>query len=417
MTDERPGTSPVRPTDELAGWTADEIRRVGYRVADLVAAHLAGDADGPPFRPVPPSLVDEAFTGPLPPGGTPVDTILDDFAADVAPYPFGNGHARFFGWVNSPPAVVGVFAEALAAAMNPSVAGGNHAAVYVEHQVIAWFRELLGFPDAAAGLLVSGGSVASLTALAVARQRAAAAAGVDVRARGVGAIGPLAVYATSEAHGCIRKAIELLGLGSDALHLVATDAGGRMDVVALATALDADELLGIRPMAVIASAGTVNTGAIDPLAALADLCQKRAIWLHVDGAYGAPAILSERRRAELEPMGRADSIAVDPHKWLGVPVEAGLVLVRDAALMRSTFSLVPPYLQTDGNEAGVAGPPWFSEFGIQQTRGFRALKVWMALRHAGRDGYARLIDRNLAQADELAARYAGPTTWSSSRRA
>ncbi len=408
MTDERRETSAIEPTGGPVGgpaaWTADEIRRVGRRVADLIASHLADDADGPPFRPVPPALVTGVFAEPLPSGGTSVDAILDDFEAHVAPYPFGNGHARFFGWVNSPPAFVGVFAEALAAAMNPSVAGGNHAAVYVEHQVIAWFRELLGFPDAAAGLLVSGGSVASLTALAVARQRAAAAAGVDVRARGVGAMGPVAVYATTEAHGCIRKAVELLGLGSDALRLVATDAGGRMDVGALITALHADELAGVRPMAVVASAGTVNTGAIDPLEPLADLCRERAIWLHVDGAYGAPAILTARCRAELEPMGWADSVAVDPHKWLGVPVEAGLVLVRDAALMRSTFSLVPPYLQTDGNQAGVAGPPWFSEFGIQQTRGFRALKVWMALRHAGRDGYARLIERNLAQADELADR-------------
>jgi glutamate/tyrosine decarboxylase-like PLP-dependent enzyme len=304
--------------------------------------------------------------------------------------------------VNSPPEAIGIFADALAAAMNPSCAGGNHAAVYVERQVIDWFRQITGFPPESMGLLVSGASMAALTALAVARH---AGCGFDVRTCGVQrSPSRLLVYKSGEGHGCHQKAVELLGIGSENLRMIESDRAHRMLPAALDAALGRDREQGNTPLAVVASAGTVNTGAIDPLDEIADICARHKVWLHVDGAYGAPAILTSKYRKELSAISRADSLALDPHKWLYVPVEAGLVLVRDAQAMRDAFSLVPPYLRTDGKLEGVGGLPWFSEYGFQQTRGFRALKVWMALRQHGIEGYRASIERDIALAENLADR-------------
>jgi glutamate/tyrosine decarboxylase-like PLP-dependent enzyme len=381
-------------------WSAEEIRRVGRSVVDLIAAHLTDLPDRPVFRPVPGDLASAFLQTPVPEAGQEPDRILKDFAAMVERYPFGNGHPRFFGWVNSPPAVMGIFAEALAAMMNPSVAGGNHAAVYVEHQVIGWCKQLLGFPADAGGLLVSGGSMGTLTGLAVARH---VKAGAPVRTTGMQGVGQrLMVYASQEAHGCIQKAVELLGLGSENLRRMPTDERRRMHVAALEAAIRRDLEAGHRPMAVVASAGTTNSGAIDPLDEIVEVCRRYDLWLHVDGAYGAPAILTRRYRAALAPLALADSVALDPHKWLYVPVDAGLALVRDAQAMRDTFSLVPPYLRTDGDPSGVGGLPWLSEFGFEQTRAFRALKVWMTLKHHGVAGYAEAVERDCALADYLA---------------
>jgi glutamate/tyrosine decarboxylase-like PLP-dependent enzyme len=249
--------------------------------------------------------------------------------------------------------------------------------------------------------------MASLTALAVARHAAAARVGFDVRVSGLqGSDHQLVVYVGDQGHTCIQKASELLGLGSRNLRMIPSDAQFRLRVDLLESAIEADLAAGRVPMAVCATVGTTNTGAIDPLAEIAAVCRRHGIWLHVDGAYGAPAILTERYSAALEGLALADSVALDPHKWLYVPVEAGLILIRDAGLMRDTFSLVPAYLRTDGSPTGVGGPTWFSEFGFQQTRGFRALKVWMALKHEGLDGYRALIEHDLALAERLATRVA-----------
>ena len=240
--------------------------------------------------------------------GLSADAILDRFEKEIAPYPFGNGHPRFYGWVNSPPVVIGILAEALAAAMNPSCAGGNHAAVYVERQVVGWFKRILGSPAEAMGLLVSGGLMAALTALAVARH---AKCPFDVRTKGVQSTPQrLVVYRGGEAHGCHQKAIELLGIGSDNLRTVPHDSSLRLVARALDEAIHQDVKNGFIPLAVIASAGTVNTGAIDPLDEIADVCARHHVWLHVDGVYGAPAILSERYSAPLAALARADSIAL-----------------------------------------------------------------------------------------------------------
>jgi aromatic-L-amino-acid/L-tryptophan decarboxylase len=383
-------------------WTADEIRRVGYKVVDLIAGHLSTLPDEPAFRPVPRDQADALRSMPVPLEPVPADDILRRFADQIEPHPFGNGHPRFWGWVNSPPAVMGVFAEALAAAMNPSCAGGNHAAIYVEHAVLAWFREMLGFPASSAGLLVSGGSMATMTALAVARH---VKSGVDVRVNGLrDAPAPFAFYMSAEAHSCARKAIELLGFGSGSVRTIATGADYRMNVDALDAAIGQDLAHGVRPIAVVATAGSTNTGAIDDLAAIVGVCRRHEVWMHVDAAYGGPAVLSAEYAGPLHAIAQADSVALDPHKWLFVPVEAGLVLVRDAEAMRSTFSLVPPYIRQSGSAGDVYGLPWFSEYGFQQTRGFRALKVWMTLQQFGLKGMSEAIEENLALAAYLADR-------------
>jgi len=382
-------------------WSAPEIRRMGYQVVDLIADHLSRLPDTPVFQPFPTELAERYLHSTVPEYGVSWEEILKTVATEIAPFPFGNGHPRFYGWVNSPPAVVSIFAEALAAAMNPSCAGGNHAAVYVEREVINWFRQMLGFPVGTMGLLVSGGSMAALIALAAARH---SKCGYDVRALGLqGSDTQLVFYRSGETHGCYQKAIELMGIGSRNLVTIEHDSAMRMVPSALDAAISRDEQSGRVPIAVIASAGTVNSGTIDPLDEIANVCEQHRVWLHVDGAYGAPAVLTSEYSDELSSLARADSIALDPHKWLYIPVEAGLVLVRAGSILRQAFSLVPPYLQTEGKPEGVGGLPWFSEFGFQQTRAFRALKVWMALRFHGLEGYRAAIEKDLMLAVHLAS--------------
>jgi len=381
----------------------EEFRRLGHRAVDLLADWLGGIPAGPVFAPMTPAEREALMAQPLPDAGVAPDAILERFASAVLPHPMGNGHPRFFGWVNSAPAPMGALAELLAATMNPSCAGGDHAAIYVERCAVRWLMELVGFPaEGSMGLLVSGGSVASLTALAAARHRAAAALGWSVRAEGLQPPHPrLVLYMGEEGHSCLRKAAELLGLGSEAVRVLPADADHRLDPAAVAAAIARDRAAGLQPFCVAASAGTVSTGAVDPLDALADLCAREGLWFHVDGAYGAVAAVAPERAARFAGLARADSLVLDPHKWLAVPVECGAVLVRDGAGLRDAFSLVPPYLRTEEGK-GFGGLPWYSEYGVQQTRGFRALKLWMTLQHAGRAGVRRLVSRHLALAAHLA---------------
>jgi aromatic-L-amino-acid/L-tryptophan decarboxylase len=382
---------------------SDRIKALGARITALAAEHLTGMRGRAVFGPMRAEVRRALIEQPLPRQGLAPDLILERIATELMPYPMGNGHPRFFGWVNSPPAHLAALTEMLAAALNASCAGGDHAAVYLEHGVVGWLMDLVDFPrDGSYGLLVSGGSMASLTALAAARHAAARADGWDLRACGLqGDRRYLTLYASSESHGCIRKSVELLGLGSDSIRTVPVDAGFRMDAAALRTAIEADKSAGHRPFCVVASAGTVNTGAIDPIDAIAALCSEHHLWLHVDGAYGAVGILDPEATPLYRGMARADSIALDPHKWLSVPVECGAVLVRDGDALRETFSLVPPYLRTEPDK-GFGGLPWFSEFGFQQTRGFRALKLWVTMLTLGREGLAEHVMRQRALAKRLA---------------
>jgi glutamate/tyrosine decarboxylase-like PLP-dependent enzyme len=389
-------------------WSADEIKRVGYRVVDEIARYLSELPERPAFEPVPQEAIQQFELAPAPIEGADPDAIVDDVVSSAMRWPFGQGHPRFYAWVNSTPASMGVFAEALAAAMNPSCAGGNHAAVYIERQVIAWYREMLGLPSSWGGLLVSGGSMAALTALAAARHTRA---GFDVRRNGIQHPSrPLVVYRSAESHTCHQKAVELLGIGNNNLRVIPCDRDGRMSVAAFEQAVREDLDHGCAPIALVASAGTVNTGAVDPLDRLAEVCGRYGIWLHVDAAYGGPAVLTTRYAHLRTLLPLADSITLDPHKWLFAPIEAGAVLVRQPQALRETFSLVPPYLRSNATASEAVDPvfglPWFSEYGFQQTRGFRALKCWMTMKQFGLRGYAEALEQCLSLADRLAAQVA-----------
>src|SRR5262245_7657897 len=382
----------------------EHFRRLAHAAVDLAADYLAGIGAAPVFQPMRPAERATLMQEPLDAAGLAPETVLERFRTAVLPHAMGNGHPRFFGWVNSPPAPIGIVADFLAAALNPSCAGGDHAAIYIERAAVRWLMELIGFPsEGSMGLLVSGGSAATLVALAAARHRAGREDGWNVRTEGLQHARPtLCLYATADGHSCIQKAAEILGLGAESIHRIASDERHRMAVESLRAAVTADRAAGRRPFCVAASAGTVGTGAIDPLDALADVCAAERLWLHVDGAYGAVGAALPSLHARYAGLGRADSIALDPHKWLSVPVECGAVLVRDGRLLRESFSLVPDYLRTEADR-GFGGLPWYSEYGIQQTRGFRALKLWMVLQHLGRDGVRDLVGRHLALARHLAA--------------
>ncbi|HEY4388781.1 MAG TPA: pyridoxal-dependent decarboxylase, partial [Ktedonobacteraceae bacterium] len=391
-------------TDLTLSDDLETFRRLGHLAVDMATNHLAQIRQKPVFLPMTPDEREELQQATLTQEGIPPEELLTYIQNKIFTHPMGNGHPRFFGWVNSPPAALGVIADFLASTLNPSCAGGDHAAIYLEYSVVRWLMELSGFPDEGSmGLLVSGASMATLTCLAVARFWAAKEAGRNVREQGLQAQDrQLVLYLSEEGHGCIRKAVEMLGLGSNALHVIPTDSAFRIDIVALHAAIRADREAGRHPFCVAASAGTVNTGAIDPFNALADVCAEEKLWLHIDGAYGAIGKLDPQVAPLFAGLERAQSLAVDPHKWLSVPVECGCAIVRDKQLMRETFSLVPPYLQEEAGK-GFANLPWFSEYGFQQTRGFRALKVWIVLQSTGRQGLSERIRRHNALAQHLAS--------------
>jgi aromatic-L-amino-acid/L-tryptophan decarboxylase len=381
---------------ELGTGDLEEFRRAGHALVDGIADHLAALPGRPVWQPLPDDLRAELLSPPLPDGPTGLGPLAETMERDVLPYAMGNGHPAFFGWVNSPPSLAGVLASLTAAAMNPSVVAGDHADVHLERTAVRWLAELVGYTHApGAGLLTSGASAATIVCLAGARGRAAA--GRDVRRDGLAGAPPLISYVPSEAHSCVPRAIELLGLGSGSIRPVPLS-GGRLDADVLRAAIAADRAAGALPALLVGSAGTVNTGAIDPLEELADVAAAEGLWFHVDGAYGAFGVLDPAIAARYRGMERADSLTLDPHKWLGVPVDAGCALVRRADDLREAFSTVPPYLrQGAGAEVGT-----FAEYGLEQTRPFRALKTWATIAARGRDGIAAQVVRGNSLARELA---------------
>jgi glutamate/tyrosine decarboxylase-like PLP-dependent enzyme len=374
------------------------FRHAGHALVEGVADHLAALPSGAVWQPLPDAPREQLLDLPLPEHAAPLEDLVVTALRDVLPHAMGNGHPAFFGWVNPPPSRAGVLASLAAAAMNPSVVAGDHADVHLERTVVRWLAELVRFPhEPGAGLLTSGASAATIVCFAGARGRALAALGHDVRRDGLAGAPSLTAYVPAEAHSCVQRALELLGLGTGAMREVPLD-GGRLDAVALRASIAADRASGAVPALLVGSAGTVNAGVIDPLEALADVASAEGLWFHVDGAYGAFGVLDPAISARFRGMERADSLALDPHKWLGVPVDAGCALVRRGDDLRDAFSLIPPYLRQDAS----APVGTFAEYGFEQTRPFRALKTWATIAARGRAGIAAQVTRANELARELA---------------
>jgi aromatic-L-amino-acid decarboxylase len=387
------------PATGAAGETElQEFRRAGHALVDGVSDHLAALPSRPVWRPLHDDLRERLLDLPLPERPDTLDDLVATVLRDVLPHAMGNGHPGFFGWVNPPPSSAGVLASLAAAAMNPSVVAGDHSDVHLERAVVRWLAELVGFPHGpGAGLLTSGASAATIVCLAGARGCALAAVDHDVRRDGLARAPQLVAYVPAEAHSCVRRALELLGLGSGAMRDVPLN-GGRLDAAALRATIAADRGSGAVPALLVGSAGTVNAGMVDPLEALADVSAAEGLWFHVDGAYGAFGVLDPAISARFHGMDRADSLALDPHKWLGVPVDAGCALVRRGDDLRDAFSLIPPYLRQDAGEPVGT----FAEYGFEQTRPFRALKTWATIAACGRAGIAARVARANELARELA---------------
>jgi glutamate/tyrosine decarboxylase-like PLP-dependent enzyme len=366
------------------------FRSLGHRLVDLVADGLAGVPAGPVTRGEAPAEIRAALGlgGPLPEQGADPAALLETTARDLFAHSLFNGHPRFFGYITSSPAPIGILADLLASAVNPNVGAFtlSPAATEIEVETVRWIAELIGYPGDCGGVLVSGGNMANFVGFWAARAAVAARGGGDVRAHGVAAVAPrLRIYASGETHTWIQKAADLSGLGTDAIRWIAVDADQRMDLAALRAAIAADRAAGAQPFLVVGTAGSVSTGAIDDLPAIAAIARAEDLWFHVDGAYGGFAAAAPEAPPALRGLALADSVAVDPHKWLYAPLEAGCALVRDRAKLTAAFSYHPAYYHLE-NEATN-----FVDYGMQNSRGFRALKVWLALRQAGAAGYRRMI--------------------------
>jgi glutamate/tyrosine decarboxylase-like PLP-dependent enzyme len=384
-------------TLDPADW--DATRATAHRMVDDMITFLQTIRERPAWSSVPDD-VKARFAQPVPRSGAPLDEVYEDFTRDVLPYPTGNVHPRFWGWVMGTGTPTGMLAEMLAAGMNSHVAGYDQAASLVERQVVAWLAGLMGFPEGSSGVLVSGGTEANLNALIAAR---VAKAGFDVRADGLLAGPQLAVYGSSETHNWVIKACEAIGLGRAAFRPVAVDGGYRIDLDACHARISSDIGAGLRPFAIVGNAGTVNTGAVDDLAGLRALADEFGLWFHVDGAFGSLAALSASSRL-VAGQELADSLAFDLHKWGYMPYEVGVVLTRDPAAQVAAFGKPadqgPAYLRS--SEQGIAvATTYFADRGMQLSRGFKALKVWMSMKEQGVDRIGRAIQANIDQAHRL----------------
>jgi glutamate/tyrosine decarboxylase-like PLP-dependent enzyme len=383
--------------------TEDEFRSLGHDLVDRIARFLASTRGRPVSPGETPDEVRAALnaTLALPEDGTHASALLNHAGDLLFDHSLFNGHPRFYGYITSSAAPVGMLAELLGAAVNANVGAWKLSpmATEMEAQTIRWLAQFIGYPADCGGLLLSGGNVANLTCFLAAR---AAKVGWDARKQGVAAGPALLVYASKETHTWIQKTADMTGLGTDAIRWIGVDNQQRMDLAALEAQYTRDIEEGYLPFLVVGTAGTVSTGAVDPLPSLAAFCQERKLWFHVDGAYGAFAAGIREAPADLMGLTAADSVAVDPHKWLYAPLEAGCALVRNPAALRDAFSYHPPYYSF-----GVEATNYF-DIGPQNSRGFRALKVWLALQHAGSAAYREMIGDDIALARylyELAAEH------------
>jgi glutamate/tyrosine decarboxylase-like PLP-dependent enzyme len=379
----------------------EEFRRAGYKMVDRIAEFLATLPERPVTPGRSPSQV-QAILGdrPVPEGGADASALLEETADLLINNSLFNGHPQFLGYITSSAAPIGTLGDLLASSINPNLGGWllSPIATEIERETVRWIAELIGYPSDCGGLLVSGGNMANFVGFLTGRY---AKAKWNVQEEGLTApdARPLGVYVSAETHTWIEKAGDLFGLGNKNVRWIPTGPDLRMDTRALRRKLDEDREAGILPFLVVGTAGSVGTGVIDPLPELRVICDEYDLWFHADGAYGAFAAMLPDAPADLKALNLADSVALDPHKWLYAPLEAGCVLVRDPEILRSTFDYSPSYYKFDtmsGEE-----PFNFVHYGPQNSRGFRALKVWLAIRHVGRQGYVRMIADDIEMAREL----------------
>lgn len=389
----------------------EDFRAAGHRLIDDIAEFLGSIPKRPVVPPVTPTSLRELLPpGGLPERGSPSGPLLGEAARLLFENSLISAHPRFWGYINSSPAPIGALADLLAAAVNPNVGGWILApiATEIERQTVRWIADLVGYPSDCGGLLVSGGNMANFVPFLVARRAKADKANWPVGATGLSTGRPLRAYVSEETHTWIHKAADLFGLGTDSIRWIPVGKDLRMDMGALRREIERDQAAGDLPFLVVGQAGSVSTGVVDPLREIAALCREQGVWFHVDGAYGAVAAVLPKGTPHVEPeamadlsaLGEADSVAVDPHKWLYAPLEAGCVLVRNRRLLCETFSHRPPYYHFDEAEGGEELVNYF-EYGLQNSRGFRALKVWLGLRQAGRSGYEDVVGQNIRVAQAL----------------
>ena len=391
---------PPHASETLDPRNWDELRAQGHRMLDDMIDYIADIRERPVWQPIPDAIRGQ-FRKELPRKPSDLADVYRDFTDFVLPYATGNVHPGFMGWVHGGGSAVGMLAEMLAAGLNANLGGRDHMPIEVERQIVAWTRQMFGFPATASGIFVTGTSMANLMAVLVART---AALGKLSRQRGIGEAGALlTAYTSKAAHGCITRAMDVAGLGSDALRCIAVDACHRIDVAALRETIARDRSAGLTPFLVVASAGTVDIGAIDDLKAVAGLCRKEDLWFHVDGAFGALAILSETLAPHLAGIEHADSIALDFHKWGQVPYDAGFLMVRDGERHRDAFAAPAAYLRRE-TRGLAAGAQWPCDLGPDLSRGFRALKTWFTLKTYGADRLGAIIARCCALAKYLEGR-------------
>ncbi len=396
--DEQKSPPAIRDTLDPSDW--EGFRAQAHRMLDDILDYTEHIRERPVWQPIP-GPVREAFRQPLPQEPSGLASIHHIFMRDILPYSAGNAHPGFMGWVHGGGTPVGMLAEMLAAGLNANLGGRDQIPIEVERQVVRWVRELFGFPETASGLFVTGTSMANLVAVLVART---AASGTAVRARGIAGGGKqLVAYTSSAAHGCIAQAMDLCGLGTDALRNIPVNERHEMDIRALEAAIAADKATGRSPFLVAATAGTVDAGAIDSLAAIADIAQREDVWFHVDGACGALAMLAPDIAPRLAGIERADSLAFDFHKWGQVPYDAGFILIRDGSLHYRTFASPAAYLRRE-TRGLAAGSPWPCDFGPDLSRGFRALKTWFTLKAYGAERLGAVISKTCGLAQYLKER-------------
>jgi glutamate/tyrosine decarboxylase-like PLP-dependent enzyme len=376
----------------------DAMRALGHRMLDDVMTYMATVGDRPVWQ-RPDAAALTAYREALPTSGESTEAIYEQYQRHVLPFLIGNAHPRFWGWVTGNGTPFGMLADMLASGTNALAAFGDQSATHLERQVIGWFTTLLGLPAGSGGLLVSSGSTANLTGLTTARDAMAPEVLRDGGASAPG--GPYVVYASSEVHNSVDKAVGILGLGRRNLRRIETDDDYRIVPAALERAIAEDREAGRRPICIIGTAGTVNTGAIDDLNELARIARGERLWFHVDGAFGASLAVSHKLRHLLSGIEHADSIAFDFHKWFYVPYDVGCVLVRDEARLRDSFAQPASYLAAL-DRGVVGGGVSYGSLGADLSRRFRALKVWMSFKEHGADRYGEQIEQNVAQARYLA---------------